>query len=186
MTEFLTKSQYARHRGVSPAAVAKAVAAGRLRVYLVKTEAGKIRISSAAMADLEWDSTTSASKAPPRPGMATAPLLPLTGEGDTMSFAAGQAAEKHWRAKQAELDYRLAIGELIDAKEIEARMVDDYSNVRTKLLGLPRKVKSSLPHLTREDITAIDALVREALEDLASGIDVIKELATLQPEEAAQ
>lgn len=85
-----------------------------------------------------------------------------------VTIAAASAAEKHWRSKKAELDYKKAAGELVDAKEMLARFVDLITTSRTKLLGLPSKAKSHLPHLTLKDIDALDAIVREALEELAS------------------
>lgn len=164
MAELLTASDYARHRGVSPAAVSKAIESGRLKHCLV-TSNGKVRITSAAMADLEWDANTNQAKAPPASGSATLPLEPAE---ESMSFNAASTAEKVWKSKLAELEYRSRVNELVDAKEVEARIVDDYTRCKTKLLGVPRRVKAALPHLTTTDVLAIDALIRESLEDLAS------------------
>lgn len=88
-------------------------------------------------------------------------------EPDT-SIAAASAQEKHWRAKKAELDYKKAAGELVDAKALQAGLVERITTCRSKLLGLPTKAKSQLPHLTLEDVAALEAIVREALEELAS------------------
>lgn len=164
MAELLTASDYARHRGVSPAAVSKAIESGRLKHCLVNAN-GKVRITSAAMADLEWDANTNQAKAPPAAGSATLPLEP---SDEPTSFNAAQTAERNWKAKLLEIEYRTRVSELVDAKEVEARIVDDYTRVKTKLLGVPRRVKAALPHLSTTDILTLDALIRESLEDLAS------------------
>lgn len=89
--------------------------------------------------------------------------------GFTMpSLVEAAAAEKYWKAKQAELDYQVATRELVPAREIEQRLVDTFTRCRTKLLGITSKTKSALPHLTHTDVVTIDRLVREALEDLAT------------------
>jgi hypothetical protein len=75
--------------------------------------------------------------------------------------------QKYWQAKTAELEYKRRIGELVDAKEVEARLTDEYSGCRTKLLGIARKAKAEMPELTHAQVLKIDTLVREALEGLA-------------------
>ena len=171
---------YARHRGISATAVHRAVEQGRIVKSVVRDGAGKfLGISDAALADQEWAASTDMSKA------STELLLRTAGEGasapppgdagdgtaadagETMTLAVALAKEKHWKALTAELDYKKRVGELVDATEVESRIIDEYSRLRTKLLGLARKAKATLPHLTREDVTTIDNLVREAREDLA-------------------
>lgn len=83
------------------------------------------------------------------------------------SIAAASAEEKRWRAKKAELDYKRAAGEVINAKELQTRLVTAFTTCRTKVLGLSTRAKAQLPHLTLEDVTTLDALAREALEELA-------------------
>lgn len=174
---------YARHRGISATAVHRAVEQGRLVKSVVRDGAGKfLGISDAALADQEWAASTDLSKASTELLLRTAAEgaggLPgdagdgtAVDDGETMTLSIALAKEKHWKALTAELDYKKRVGELVDATEVESRIIDEYSRLRTKLLGLARKAKASLPHLTREDVTVIDTLVREALEDLASATD---------------
>lgn len=180
---------YARHRDVSATAVHRAIESGRLSTCVVRDAAGKFRgITDLALADREWAATTDLTKAPmsvilrteehqqkePPPGEPSAPSSEATPDEaaaivdpDRMSLSDATAREKHWKAKTAELEYKKRIGELVDAKEVEARMLDEYSECRTKLLGIARKAKAALPHLSHTDVVAIDNLVREALEVLA-------------------
>lgn len=182
---------YARHRDVSPTAVHRAIESGRLVKCVARNAAGKfLGITDLALADREWAESTDLTKAPMSvivhteqlgpPAAAPAPAgadLPepaaavVEADSERLSLSTATAREKHWKAKTAELDYKKQIGELVDAKEVEARIVDEYSRVRTKMLGVARKAKAQLPHLTREDVTTIDNLIREVLEDLARATD---------------
>ena len=170
---------YARHRGVSATSVHRAVKSGRLVKSVTITAAGQPSINSIELADREWAESTDLTKAPPSVieraeehqvpdagGDGTAAIGVATGDVDPERLSP-LMRQKYWQAKTAELEYKQSIGELVVAKEVEARMIDDYSQCRTKLLGIARKAKAALPHLTPADVATIDNLVREALEALA-------------------
>lgn len=76
--------------------------------------------------------------------------------------------DKFWSAKTRELRYLKEKGELVNAREVATRMTDLFTMCRTKILAIPSKAKTALPTLTPSDIGTLDALLREALEDLAS------------------
>lgn len=178
---------YAKHRGVSHTAVLRAIDSGRLKDSVLRSVLGKtIGITDLELADREWAASTDLTKAPTAviahteqleqatagarstedpdsPESAPAP----TGDDARLSLSDATAREKHWKAKSAELEYKKRIGELVDAKEVEARMVEEYSRCRTKLLGMARKAKAEMPELTHAQVLKIDTLVREALEGLA-------------------
>lgn len=183
---------YARHRSVSATAVHRAIESGRLSKCVVRHVDGKFRgITDLQLADREWAATTDLTKAPmsvilkteelQQQQPAAAPVVeqpagpggdqPVATDPETLSLSTATAREKHWKAKTAELEYKERNGELVNARELEARIVDEYSRVRTKMLGVPRKAKAQLPHLTREDVAVIDALIREALQDVSSPDD---------------
>lgn len=183
----MTQTEYAARRGVSKMAVSNAVKRGRLRASVVRDEAGKfLGISDPDLADREWASKSDYTDAPQRaqtppaevaPALVAVPahyepgrhvLVPDAEPGDeSPDIASAAAKEKHWRAKLAELKFREAAGELVPVAQVAAKLVDVFSSSRTKLLGLPGRARQALPHLTLEDIAALEALVREALEDLA-------------------
>jgi hypothetical protein len=188
---------YARHRGASHQAVLRAIARGRLSAALTTVD-GVTKIADVALADQEWAATTDLSKAPdavkvraatastcrspvgglhrPEPIQDDRPhtqvsidLAGITADcTDATNLATASAREKHWRAELAELNYKQRAGELVNAGEMTAQMADAYSTVRTKLLGVPSKAKQQLPHLTLTDLATLDAIVREALEGLAT------------------
>jgi hypothetical protein len=87
---------------------------------------------------------------------------------DPDSIGNAATREKHWKAKLAELKYRQEAGELVEAAAVSKRLTDTFSMCRTKLLGVPTRTRQRLPHLSLDDFTVIEELVREALEDLSN------------------
>jgi phage terminase Nu1 subunit (DNA packaging protein) len=152
-------------------AVSRAVSIGRLSQSI---RDGKI--IDPDLADREWEASTDLSKAPgyvrervnpqrkPSTEEAT-PAPPTLREG--MNLAEASAAEKYWKAKQAELNYREDAAELIPARDVRRRLEEVFLTCKTKLLGVPSRARQLLPHLTVADVTTLDALVRESLEELA-------------------
>lgn len=182
----ITFAAYARHRGVSRVAVHKAL--GKRLIRSVRWDGKKqIAIVDVALADREWAANTDLSRAPDAVKVKAAAdaiavrlepqahggalkrsvaLPPPDDQGEAAALAKASAREKHFRAKLAELKYRERAGELVEAAGIQAQLVDTITTCRTKLLGLPSKAKQRLPHLTLEDLATIEAIVREALEEL--------------------
>jgi phage terminase Nu1 subunit (DNA packaging protein) len=169
----MSQREYARHRGVSQAAVSRAISQGRL----VKSVNARGSIVDPALADREWDAATDLSKAPSYVRERAAGRAGSTGgappgapnsSGTPGTLAENNAAKAYWQARQAELDYREAAGELVPAAEVEREWADILSRVRTKLLAVPSRAKAELPHLDVADIAKLERLVREALEDLSS------------------
>jgi phage terminase Nu1 subunit (DNA packaging protein) len=151
---------YARHRGCSRQAVSHAWKAGRIQRSVVLVD-GRPTIPDFAAADREWAANSDYTRQPER----------VDGEEPNEGEYAGAAArEKHWRAELAELQYKQRAGELVNAAEMAAAMTDAYTTVRTKLLGLPSKAKQRLPHLQLADLATLEEIVREALEELATGV----------------
>lgn len=94
-----------------------------------------------------------------------------SGAGSGSAFSRYQDAHARQRtalAELAELQLEERRGRLVDAQVMHAKLTDVFARCRTKLLGLPSKAKLGLPHLTHGDVLALDAMVREALEDLAT------------------
>jgi hypothetical protein len=139
----MTQNAYAKHRGCSHAAVAKAIKSGRLARSLHRDEKGRVRIDP-RVADKEWSANTNEMKrtngsakesesfagtsvtAPgvitreeslPAESHALGPppsLVELEGEP---SLADSRAAKEYYYALLAQLDYEQKSGKLIDAEE---------------------------------------------------------------------
>lgn len=181
----ISLSAYARHRGASPKAVSNAVKTGRLKKSVTFSKAGHPKITDVVLADREWEASTDLTKAPGsvkeradrrRDGEAPEPgNLPLgDDEADTfahtgMNLTQATAAEKVWKAKLAELEFKKKSGELVPARDVTDRLSSVFTSCRTKLLGIPSRMKQRLPHLSASEIGEVENLVREALEELAGG-----------------
>lgn len=182
--EPMSCAAYAKRRGVTAMAVSAAIRKGRLKESVRRNRAGVPKITDPELADREWDANTDLTRAPTyvkeRAGKrdaAPAPQNrggrpPAKDDGDkTPSLSDAAAAEKHWRAKLAELQYREKAGELVEVKEVAAKLVDVFTQCKTKLLGIPSRARQQLPHLTAADVGTLEELVREALEELAGEED---------------
>jgi phage terminase Nu1 subunit (DNA packaging protein) len=64
-------------------------------------------------------------------------------------------------------------GELIPAADARAQVIDRYTVVKTKILGVPSRVAQRLPHVAPVDVRVIEDLLREALQELADGDAVV-------------
>jgi hypothetical protein len=184
--------EYARHRRCGHASVLRAIASRRLDGS-VGYEAGKPFIADHELADREWVANTDHSRAPgyvkerdasvsapPSLPLSSSPSVDELGEADVPdgtpnaarpSLSEASAREKHFKAQLAELEYRRQTGELVNAREVAERWVDLVARARTRLLAVPRKAKQLLAHLSYSDVSTLDALIREALEELAHGTE---------------
>lgn len=188
-----TLRAYAKRRGVSLAAVQRAIAEGRLE-RSVGERKGRIAIADVELADAEWNERTRPARVD-RPAQVAAArrvadeelaagLEALAGprfdepepvDGDIPYHEARRRREVEAARREAikreteALELALRKGELIPADQARSDVVDLFTTVKTKLLGVAARVKQRLPHIAHEDVREIDSLVREALEDLASG-----------------
>lgn len=146
----------------------RAIKSGRLKQSLQIGPDGKAKIVDVALADAEWAVNTDHSKAPGSvkerangTGRAARGVQPS-------ALAEASAEEKRWKARQAELDYRLAAGELVRVAAVTQLQVDEVLRAKAKVLAVPSKFKARSPHLSAADIRLLDQLLREALEELAA------------------
>lgn len=157
----ISLTAYAKHRGVSKEAVSRAIKKGRLARCVERNERGQPKIRSADEADAEWAETTR-----PQPA-----VMPPTSDDPSAAgvyvYAVEAAREKHFKANLAELEFKTKSGEVINGDEAREIVIERFTEVRTKLLGLPRRIRQRFPQLTTEDVRVIDNLVREALEALS-------------------
>lgn len=153
---------YARHRK------AAGLAGGTLRAVQVAIRDCRLstsltpdrkKIASIAAADAEWDATTQVDRIPLSGPTATGTQPPDLQE----SRARREAAE----AALAEIELAEKRGELVLAKDVEARLVGVFSRCKTKLLGVPSRARQRDPGLTGPQVDLFDELIREALDDLA-------------------
>ncbi len=71
-------------------------------------------------------------------------------------------------AALAEDQFRVSRGELVEVAGVATRWATMITNAKTKLLGIPSRLKQRAPHLGLADLALVDELLVEALQDLAA------------------
>lgn len=163
-------SQFAKLMGVSQPVVSKACKTGRLDASVRRDTAGRVVDIDPVSGAAEWRAHAArlAPKASQQaPGGAAPPGAP---GDDPVSLLEARARRETALAGIAEIALGRARGSLVDARELEQRLVDVFTRSRNKLLGVPSKLKQQCPHLTIAEVATVDALIRETLEELADGI----------------
>lgn len=161
---------YAARRGVSPMAVTYAIRSGRLSRSVGRRPSGFPTIVDPDLADREWAENTDQMKAagslakPNAGGASEHEVDP----DDGPSFAEAAAREKLARARLAELEYQERVGRLVDVNQVMAVFTERITRCRTRLLGVPSKLKSLRPNIDRDALVTLDALIRETLEEVAN------------------
>lgn len=209
----MTLTAYALRRGVTPKAVSKAVAAGRLSASVVRDKHGAPKIADPDLADREWEANTRARVEYAAPVNLRSPRLPDPPHVEEMPGEAGnrrqagpaapgapseaapaaprkptappprdmaeyyahrsarEASEARRAAAQAELaELELAArrGQLIDAEQARADVIAAFSLCKTRLLAVPSAIGQRLPDIADRVVPEVDALIRDALEELSS------------------
>ena len=177
----LSMRGYARHRGVSDAAVRKALATGRITV----SRDGKI---DSALADRQWEASTDLSKprnsivgVPKKRKAPGAPSDPLGTEGPdaaepnghgngnaarmVSSYAASRAAREGYLARLAKLEFEVKSGKLVDADEVRAQVFALGRRARDALLGVPDRLAPVLVGQTDQAV-----IHRLLAEEIARGL----------------
>lgn len=179
MTEPLSLTAYAKRRGISVVAVSKAVAAGRLSACIVRDDRGAPKIGDVELADAEWTANTrpridhpleepAADEQPKEPKAELAKSLEVPDYSVSRALREAAAARRESAlADIAELDALERKGELVSADEARSEVIDRYTLVKTRLLGVPSRVAQRLPELATTIVPVIDECLREALEELA-------------------
>lgn len=157
---------YAKLRGVSPEAVSKAVSTGRLRESVVMV-GGAPKIADPAAADREWEANTQQRVDQPA---AAAPRDPPEYIAHRTAREGAAARRELAQAKLAELELAEREGKLISLDDARRDVMERYTLVRTRLLGVPTRLAQRMPELAGGEVAQlIDELLREALEELADG-----------------
>lgn len=165
----MTQRAYARHRaarglpGKTHKSVQKKIASGQ-----IEQDASGLIDSEAA--DRAWaENSDEGHRRNPkqeRPSSAPEPAAPPE-RSTGLTLAQATTIEKAYKAKLAKLDYEERSGKLINAADVEARWAELVSQSRTRLLGIPTRAKQQDPDLSIAQLAMLEALIREALEDLA-------------------
>lgn len=167
MPELITPSEYARRRGVSHSAVAKAIA--KRRISTILGENGRPMIDP-KVADIQWAQNTD----PQQSARANAPKgdrgRPADGDGGNgAAYWNARTMREKAEAEMAEMKRRQMAGELVERSSVEAAAFTYGRVIRDSVLGVPVRLAPELVRLT--DAWEIEQRMAEALrlvlEDVA-------------------
>jgi hypothetical protein len=158
----LSLRAYAKHRGVSLAAVQKAIRSGRIA-------ANADGLIDSDRADTEWNANT-------RPGQRRAtPAAPVTAEPAEAPVAAGldyfraRAIRENYMARLAKIEFEEKTAKLISRDEVQVAAFTKARTVRDNLLNIPDRLAATLAAET--DVDKVHQLmtgeIRKALDELA-------------------
>jgi hypothetical protein len=150
----LSLRAYARHRGVSLAAVQKAIQTGRIQT----TAEGRIDV---AQADQEWERNTHYG------------TTPATGDGAVSgpSYAQSRAIREAYLARLAKIEYEERTGKLISRDEVQVAAFNRFRVFRDNMLNIPDRMAAMLA--AESDARKVHELltgeIRKALHEFADG-----------------
>jgi phage terminase Nu1 subunit (DNA packaging protein) len=166
-------SEFAESIGVSHTAVRRAIDTGRIPASLIGhkqlSTGRKVTIitnpAAARSAFLGSDASAAESGA-------HAPSAPSVDDADETipSIAKSRQVTEAYKAKLARLEYEERAGKLVDAEACLLKYTAAVTAARTKFFSIPSKAKGRIPHLTVDEIAILNALIREALEDVAGNV----------------
>lgn len=144
-----------RRVGVSHVALRKAVIEGRLTEG-VCVKRGKVQVVDVEAAAEQWQAT-------PRGNP-----VPEASELDVQAaYWVAKARREAALADMAEIEVAEKRSELVPVAQARADVINAFTTVKTKILGVPSRVAQRFPQLALEIQPVIDALLREVLEELA-------------------
>lgn len=84
-------------------------------------------------------------------------------------YGKSRARSEYEKANLLELQRKTQEGLLLRRDDVTQAWTQAVNLTRVKLLGVPSTVRQRIPHLELDEIEVITGLIREALEELASG-----------------
>jgi phage terminase Nu1 subunit (DNA packaging protein) len=155
---------YARHRGVSRAAVNIAVKEGRITT--VKGPDGKPCVDQ-TKADAQWEANSKQ-----RAKAAVAEIeSEVNAASEPQSYNEARTEKEVVQAKLLNLKYEELSGKLVDAEEVERTWSEIATKTKNKIIGAASKLKQRHPEISIEIYASLDSILREALEELANETD---------------
>ena len=95
--------------------------------------------------------------------------LPADAPDDLPDYTISRARSEFEKANLLELERKTKEGLLLRREDVEQAWAQSVNITRSRLLGVPSTAKQRIPHLEVEEVELLTTLIREALEELASG-----------------
>ena len=94
-------------------------------------------------------------------------------DSDPPDYNLSRARSEYERANLLELERRQKEALLVPLEQVTKAWANSVSIARTKLLGVPTRLRQRIPHLTLEEIAMADELIRESLQEVVEAGDVM-------------
>lgn len=91
------------------------------------------------------------------------------GEAHSLTLAGERARLARAQADAQEVKNRMIAGELVPAAEVTREWADTLRGLRSQVLAVPSRIRSTLPHLTAQDVAQIDRELRDTLAEMGGG-----------------
>ena len=176
MSKPLTPRMFAKLVGASLSTVQERLRKGLLKRSATRDRRGRWQIDP-AMGTAEWHVGTALREHGPKtagevtvgPDDAVRLLRAKADKEQDLALKAREDARKAAAdAQLAEADLLERQGKLVSARDMELEMVRVFTACKTKLLGIPSRARQQDPALTTAQLALFEALIREALTELAS------------------
>jgi len=167
MTQYLSAKAYAKHRGVTTAAVLNAITESRISESVRKRGPGyQIDVE---LADKEWAQNTDSGSGYPAHAKNRGTVdAPASGGDEPISYAEARAQHERMKARLAQLELEQREGKLVEADDVKRESFRVARLVRDALLNLPDRVAGELAAETNQFKVhqRLTLEIRRALEDL--------------------
>lgn len=170
----LNQTQFAKHLGYTKGYVSQLKSSGRLVFAengLVDVEASNIKIAETAdpnRDDVKARHAIERSEKTVRPAEKTK----KTKDPNQVTFSDGRAKEQHYKALNAEIEYKKTINELVSKADMQAAVIDLVTAFRQELENLPHRIGADLVGKDLADIrSAIKRSVHDVLQNLERGFE---------------
>lgn len=109
-------------------------------------------------------------EAPQAEAPATGADNPATRVSQGPTYAQSRAVREAYQARLAKLEFEQKSGKLVDADEVKIAWFKHIKAAQTRIMSVPAACKTRVPDLPLAVVATIEAIVREAMEDLANGV----------------
>ncbi len=159
MANLLGYREYAKHRGVSHAAVQRAIDAERISVIVLPDGTKKINPETA---DVEWVNNTDESQKPHT-------THARSGAPEMYTYAEARAVRANYEAKLLKLKYEKETAKLVDSEEMKSKIFQAVRTTRDAIMNIPDRISGILAaegdQYQIHNILARE--LRQALEELS-------------------
>lgn len=167
----MTQSEYARHRGVSPARITTIVKQGKIS-GATTTKNGKVLIDP-EKADTLLEQNLDPMNPPRNPKKEVKEEFVKKAGIKGVDYHTARTINEQYKAALRKLEFETKSGQLIPSNEVEKAWTAHITAAKIRLLGIKSKIAPLIQEYLediddRESVLGlVDSVVREALEELS-------------------